>query len=172
MRTSLLIPAICVLLLAACGSKDVTVEDPPIGGQSFQQMMPINGKVSVPEHGEEVWFAYGAMKGNDFSPANGVVSSHRFEDGATIVTMQLNVAIPKEGSFYEVWLMDPATNQSISAGHLKNSFGDVRHGIRFESKEDLRSHTQVRITLEKDDGDTTASTNVVATGLLVKTKRK
>ncbi len=159
-------------LLTGCGSSATTVDEPIIGTQSIQQMMPVKGKVEVPGHGEEKWFAYGAMSGNQWTPANGVVTAHVFEDGATIVTMQVNVEPAKDGTFYEVWIRDPKSQKSLSAGHLVNHFADARHGLKFESSDDLRAYTDVRVTLEKDDGDTEASTNVIATGALTPTKRR
>lgn len=161
-----------VLLLVACGQAVTTVDEPVIGTQTIQQMMPVNGKVEVPVHGEEKWFGYGAISGNQWTPANGIVTSHIFEDGATIVTMQINVEPAKEGTFYEVWIRDPKSQKSISAGHLVNHFSDARHGLKFESSDDLRSYSEVSVTLEKDDGDTSASTNVIATGTLKPTKRR
>ncbi len=159
------------LLLTACG-QTATVDEPVIGTQSFQQMMPVKGKVEVPGHGEEKWFAYGALNGNQWTPANGVVTAHFFEDAATIFTMQINVEPSMDGTFYEVWIRDPKSQKSLSAGHLTNHFSDARHGLKFESSDDLRSYSDVRVTLEKDDGDTTASTNVIATGTLKPTKRR
>jgi hypothetical protein len=161
-----------VFLLVACGKPATTVEEPAIGTQSIQQMMPVNGKVEVPVHGEEKWFAYGALSGNQWTPANGIVTGHIFEDGATIVTMQVNVEPAKDGTFYEVWIREPDSQKSLSAGHLVNHFSDARHGLKFESPDDLRAYSEVRVTLEKDDGDTSASTNVIATGTLKPTKRR
>ncbi|MBM3227447.1 anti-sigma factor [Candidatus Peribacteria bacterium] len=160
------------LSLVACGPETTTIEDPPIGGQSLEQIMPVNGRVEVPGHGEEKWFAYGAVAGNQWTPANGVVTSHVFEDGATIVTGQVNVEPAKEGTFYEVWIRDLETQQGVSAGHLVNHFGDARHGFKLESSEDLRRYLDVRVTLEKDDGNTEASTHIVATATLKPTKRR
>lgn len=160
------------VLLTACGRSATTVDEPVIGTQVIQQMMPVHGKVEVPGHGEEKWFAYGAMSGNQWTPANGVVTAHVFEDGATIVTMQINVEPAKDGTFYEVWIRDTKTQKSLSAGHLVNHFGDARHGLKFDSGDDLRGFADVRVTLEKDDGATEASTNVIATGTLKPTKRR
>ena len=160
------------LLLTACGQEATTIDEPVIGTQSIQQMMPVHGKVEVPVHGEETWFAYGAVSGNQWTPANGIVTAHFFEDAATILTMQINVEPAKDGSFYEVWLRDPQSQKSISAGHLVNHFTDARHGLKFESSDDLRAYSDVRVTLEKDDGEPEASTNVIATGTLKETKRR
>jgi hypothetical protein len=160
------------LALAACRAPTTTVEEPPIGIQTIQQAMPIHGKVEVPGHGEEKWFAYGALSGTQWTPANGVVTSHVFEDGATIVTGQINLDPAKDGTYYEVWIRDAKTQKSISAGHLVNHFGDARHGLKFDSPDDLRTYLDLRVTLEQDDGNTEASTNVIATATLKPTKRR
>lgn len=185
MRLSLhFLPLLALLLLSACGKKDgkpatdstsgtgVTVEESPLGVQVLQQLMPVHGKVELPGHGKEEWFAYGAMIGNAWTPANGLVTSHVFTDGTTVVTMQCNVEPAKDGTFYEAWIRNPKTGVRISMGQLVNGQGDARHGLRFESEKDLRSYTDVRVTLEKDDGDAEASTNVIARGTLKPTKRR
>lgn len=182
MRISLrFLPLIVLLLLPACGTGDqpedaasgsgVTVEQ-AIGVEVLTQPMPSNGKVELPGHGLEEWFAYGAMMGTQWTPGNGVVTGHVFSDDTTVVTMQLNVEPAKEGTFYEAWIRNPKTGTSVSIGHLVNGQGDARHGLRFESPEDLRAFTEVRVTLEQDDGNADASTTVIANGMLKATKRR
>jgi len=162
----LLIP----LLLSACGKEEVSVPDDAIGEEQIQFILPEKGKVVHPKYGEEKWFAYGSMVGEEQTPANGVVQAYRFEDKTYTLTMQLNVAIAPEGSFYEAWLIDE-DGLAVSAGHLINYFGDVRHQLAFESEQDLRQSLSVEVTLEADDGDPTQSQQVVAWGTLKKTKR-
>jgi len=182
MRFSLrFLPFIVLLFLPACGRSDktedatsgtgVTVEE-SIGIQVITQPMPINGKVELPGHGMEKWFAYGAMAGTEWTPANGVVTGHVFTDDTTVVTMQFNVEPAKDGTYYEAWIRHPKTDVSISMGQLINGQGDSRHGLRFESPEDLRAYTKIRVTLEKDDGNAEASTTMIATGELKPTKRR
>jgi len=158
------------LLLIACGKKEVTVPEDSIGEEQIQFALPEQGKVVHPEHGEEKWFAYGSMAGEGQTPANGVVQAYRFEDGTYTLTMQLNIEIAPEGSFYEVWLVDE-DGLVTSAGHLFNHFGDVRHQLTFESTQDLRASLSVEVTLEADDGDPTQSQQVVARGTLKRTRR-
>lgn len=182
MRKLLLLPVLALLLLPACGKDEpadtetgtgsgVTVEE-NLGVQVLKQPMPVGGKVELPGHGEEEWFAYGAMAGTSFTPANGVVTGHVFTDATTVVTMQFNVGPAKDGTYYEAWIKNPKTDQSISMGQLINGQGDARHGLRYESPEDQRAYTDVRVTLEQDDGNADASTTLVATGILKPTKRK
>jgi RecA/RadA recombinase len=168
---SLLLLASLSVLPACRREETVAVEEEPIGVESFQQVMPVGGRVELPGHGEEVWFGYGAMAGTSWDPANGVVTGHTFEDGIFVFTMNLNVAQAKEGTFYEVWLKDPKTDESLSAGHLTNAFGDARHGLRYEYAQDLSDFTNVIVTLERDDGDPAMTTHVIATGTLKETKR-
>ena len=182
MRSSLkFLPVIALLLFSACGKDEkpadsktgtgVTVEK-DLGVQVLTQPMPVHGVVELPGHGKEEWFAYGAMAGTEFTPANGVVTGHVFTDDTTVVTMQFNVEPAKDGMFYEAWIRNPKTGASVSMGQLINGQGDARHGLRFESAQDLRAYTDVRVTLEKDDGNAEASTTVVATGELKPTKRR
>jgi len=124
----------------------------PLGSETFRYNMP-SGNVQDLRFGKEVWFSYGAIAGTAQTPANGLAKIHVFEKGSSMHTIQLNVALPKEGYFYEGWLLNPKTNARISTGHLKSLFGDVRHNLDFKSDQDLRTYTQVIITLEKDDGN-------------------
>ncbi|TSD00032.1 MAG: hypothetical protein Greene101449_392 [Candidatus Peregrinibacteria bacterium Greene1014_49] len=182
MRTELrFLPLIALLLLPACGKDDetkdpkagtgVTIEE-NLGIQVITQPMPVNGKVELPGHGKEEWFAYGAMAGTEWTPANGVVTGHVFTDDTTVVAMQFNVQPAIEGTYYEAWIQSPKTGASLSMGQLINGQGDSRHGLRFESPEDLRAYTDVRVTLETDDGNADASTMIIATGELKPTKRR
>lgn len=176
-----LLPLLVITLLPACGKDEpatdaasgtgVTVEQ-NIGIQVLQQPMPVGGKVELPGHGKEEWFAYGAMTGNEWTPANGVVTGHVFTDDTTVITMQFNVAPAKGGTYYEAWIKNPKTGHSISMGQLINGQGDARHGLRFESPEDQRAYTEVWVTLEQDDGNADASTTVIAIGTLKPTKRR
>lgn len=172
---------IALLLLHACGNNEdsaepkagtgVTVEE-NIGVQVIVQPMPRNGTVELPDHGKEEWFAYGAMAGTQWTPANGLVTGHVFTDSTTVVTMQFNVEPAKGKTYYEAWIYNPKTGVSVSMGQLVNGQGDARHGLRFETAEDLRAYTDVRVTLERDDGNAEASTNLIATGTLKPTKRR
>lgn len=178
-RTIALLP---LLILSACGKDSppetdtetgtgVTVEQ-NLGVQVLQQPMPVNGTIELPGHGKEEWFAYGALTGTPFTPANGVVTGHVFTDDTTVISMQFNVEPAKDGTYYEGWINNPQTGHSISLGQLINGLGDTRHGLRHESPEDQRAYTEARVTLEQDDGNAEASTNVIATGMLKPTKRR
>gem|GEM_PF-5819570 len=146
----------------ATGTGDITEE------LSVVTAMP-SGTIVDPVHGKEIGLAYGPLSGTSLS-ANGVVSAHYLEDATTIVGLQLNIAVPQDGWFYEAWLEKDAHTPWISLGHLSNPLNDVRHSVRFVSKETLNSYRTVHITLEEDDGDSSPGTTV-AGGILKATTR-
>lgn len=157
-----------LLLLSACGGGGVAVNE-PLGSESFRYNMP-SGNVQDLRFGKEVWFSYGAVAGTAQTPANGLAKIHVFEKGSSMHTIQVNIALPKNGSFYECWLLDPKSGARISTGHLKSLFGDVRHNLDFKADSDLRTYKQVIITLEKDDGNPAPGMEV-ATATLKELKR-
>jgi len=141
------------------------------GTELFNQAMPSGGNVSDPTHGDEVWFAYGAVAGVGGAAANGVLMAHLFADGTFVHTAQVNIAMAPEGSFYEGWLRDPDTGDTVSTGHLTSHFGDARHFLKFEADRDVREYMEVLITLEADDGNPAPSAAKVARGVLRVTQR-
>lgn len=167
MKRSSWIIGLGFLLLVGCG-KPVQV-DQPLGSESFRYNIP-SGAVQDLRFGKEVFFAYGAIAGTSSVPANGLGKIHVFEKGKSLFTLQVNIALPKDGTFYEGWLINPKTGERISAGHLKSLFGDVRHNLDYQADQDLRAFTKVVITLEKDDGNSAPGTEV-ATGSLKELKR-
>ncbi|MCF7845020.1 MAG: anti-sigma factor [Kiritimatiellales bacterium] len=160
-----------VVALSACSKKVTVEEEPSIGEEVIQMVMPKDGKAVHPKFGKEEWFAFGAMSGVGETPANGVAQAYVFEDGSYALTMQLNIAPASDGTFYEAWLASEESDAPISAGHLGNFFGDARHQIKFESSEDFKSFLQVSVTLEQDDGDPLPSEQLVAQGQLRVIKR-
>lgn len=165
MKSTALFLILLPLFLTACGPKDEVT-----GVESFQFNFPTGGKIVDPRFGREVWFAYGPVAGRGGVPANGLAKTHIFERGESVHTLQVNIALPKEGAFYEGWLIDAQTDERISTGHLKSTSGDVRHHLNFETEKDLRAFTAVEITLEKDDGNPEPGA-IVAKGVLKELKR-
>lgn len=170
MRTTpLLFLASLAAVLSACsgGTPDeqhVTVKISTGGTtQTVNTAMP-TGVQTLPGHGQEVEMAYGAVSGVNRVVANGVANAHYLEDGSTTIGLQVNIEVPADGYFYEGWI-EKADGSLLSLGHLTNPFNDVRHSTRFQSEEDLRSATNIRITLEKDDGNPAAGTDVAAATL-------
>lgn len=167
MKKSSLLLLSLVLVLTACGDQRSEREE-SMNTEQIQYPMPHNGKVEYAGHGNEEWFAYGALTGVEDFNANGVAQSHYFVDGRYLHTANLNIEPAPDGYFYEGWLVKGPS--VISAGHLSNPFGDVRHSLRFEADKDYRDHLSVIITLEPDDGNP-APAQHVAEGKLKVTAR-
>ncbi|TSC78628.1 MAG: hypothetical protein G01um101425_1030 [Candidatus Peregrinibacteria bacterium Gr01-1014_25] len=138
--------------------------DKPIGIDVITTPMP-GKQVVVEGHGRETFFAIGPIGGVGEARANGVASLHGFEDGATIVSVQANIAVPEDGKFLEAWMADGGGKPVVSLGHLTNAFNDVRHSVRYETPKDLRAYSKIVITEEGDDGDPSPSL-ILAEGLL------
>jgi len=167
MKHSFLLLGVLPLLLAGCGSSVDVAEQ--LGSESFRYNIP-SGGVQDLRFGKEVFFSYGPIVGTATTPANGLSKVHVFEKGMSLHTLQVNIALPKDGYFYEGWLINPKTNERLSTGHLKSLFGDVRHNLDYQADRDLSAFTNVIITLEKDDGNSAPGTQV-ATGTLKELKR-
>jgi len=169
----LAIMTLCFLALAACGKKGIDVGGEKSGTGSaatYRYNMPTGDSIVDARYGKEAFFAYGAIAGRKETPANGLAKTHRFENGQSLHTLQVNIALPKDGTFYEGWLEDVKSGEKLSTGHLLSIQGDVRHTLSFESTKDLSAFTKVTITLEKDDGNSAQGT-VVADGTLKELKR-
>ena len=48
--------------------------------------------------------------------------------------------------YYQAWLTDEATNEWLTVGALNSFASDARHVSTYESKDDLRRFTQLKIT--------------------------
>lgn len=155
------------LLLTSCmDQRSVRPED--LDTHQVEYKLPQNGQIEYGTHGKEDWFSYGALTGVNGTAANGVAQSHYFDDGRYLHTLQLNIEPAQDGYFYEGWIVKGS--DVVSTGHLSNSFGDTRHGLRFEADADYRDYLKVVVTLEPDDGNP-APAQHVAEGLLKVTKR-
>ncbi len=161
--------AVLSLLLISC-KEQVEVSSPDDTTIEYNVPMPSGGEFTDVEEGSEEWFAIGPMAGVGESKANGVAEGHVFETGVYRFTMQLNVERAPDGSFYEAWLVNPSTQDTVSAGHLSSHFGDVRHYLQYQTDKDMRDYTTVKVTLEADDGNPAPATPV-AEGAIVHRKR-
>ncbi|MBI3335962.1 hypothetical protein HYZ98_00130 [Candidatus Peregrinibacteria bacterium] len=155
-------------LLLSCGKEGVDPNEEPIGVERHPRAMP-GKEVMDAKRGKELWFAVGIMEGVEGTPANGVTQSHFFEDGTSLVNIQLNIEMPPDGFFYEGWI-DRGSLEPLSLGHLRSVTSDVRHQRTFESKEDFRGYNNVFVTREADDGNPTPDIRV-AEGMLKERKR-
>lgn len=145
-----------------------TTDSGAIGKQVLVRAMP-NGEVRDAQHGKEVWFAYGAVMGVDGAKANGVGTAHYLEDGTFVIGIQLNIAPPAEGTFYEGWLIGEGGDR-VSTGHFQQSLRETRQTLNFRTDMDLRKSLKIAVTSEKDDGNPAPGT-AVAEGVLRVTKR-
>ena len=157
------------LLLLGCAQKQKMAIDKSTGEHTVKQVLPEQGPVEAPGHGKELWFAIAPLTGVSI-PANGVAQAHYLEDGASIVTVQLNIERAEEGSFLEAWLVGADPTKRISLGHLRTPFGDVRHSLKFLGEVDIRGYSKIEVTRELDDGNPEAG-EVVAEGVLKERKR-
>ncbi len=162
-RSLLLALALPVFLLG-CSAKTTPTET-----ATFTNPVSANGQVTDPSHGKETGLSIGALSGVNGSLANGVATAYYFEDKATIVGLQLNIAAATEGKVYVAWL-EGGSSARIRLGTLDNESGDVRHSLRFDTENDLRSYTNVVISLQQKATDMTPGP-AVATGILKATKR-
>lgn len=169
--SSRILLSLSCILLFSCEGKRVSVgeESKSTGEHTVRQVMPGQGPVDAPGHGQELWFAVAPLAGVGLN-ANGVAQAHYLQDNSSIATVQLNIERAGEGSFYEAWLVDPDSSKRISLGHLRTPFGDVRHSLKFVEDVDVRGYSRIEVTKELDDGDP-EPTEVVAEGVLKERKR-
>ncbi len=153
------------LLLSACAKRGRVQREIILGTEAYNVMMPTDKNVQHPEHGKEVWFGMGAMKGENGKKANGVAQAHVFEDGTTLATVNLNIEVAPKGSAYVAWLQKPGTAERIRIEELLNPLNDVRYLITADVAQDLRDWTEVVVTLQGPGGPS-ADDPVVASGIL------
>ena len=138
-----------------------------IGHGKYEIAMPLGDTFEDVHHGKEEWFAIASLAGIDQEyPANGVAQAHLYEDRLYRVAIRLNIEQGDGDQFYEAWLESEDGSKSISLGHLRSRFADVRHFTEYEIKRDLRNMPIVRVTLEQDDGDPAQSDVILAQGYL------
>ncbi|MDD5470090.1 MAG: hypothetical protein PHO92_04825 [Candidatus Peribacteraceae bacterium] len=155
------------LLLTACAQP---LPEPP-REQNLDYEVPVGDQKYVdPVQGRETWFAIAALAGVAGVNANGVVQSHRFESGLYRMELSLNIERAKDGEFYQVWLAKEGDPVIVMAGQLTSRSGDVRHALRYESKDDLRAYANVIVTRELDDGNPQPGLRI-AEGSLAEQKR-
>ena len=152
------------LLMTACRGRQRVHTDTTIGKEVMQVVMPTGKGVVHPQHGKEEWFAIGPMKGEGDTKANGVAQAHVFADGATIVTVNLNIHEPKAG-YFVAWVQKPGSTERVLIDRMQNPLKDVRFAATADIAKDLRDYTTVIVTLQRSSSPQ-KDDPVVATGVL------
>ena len=154
-----------LLLLSACGGSDEVeiVEDKVLEVQKYNTVYQGSGD---PEHGKQKTFKYGSIDGVGESKANGVAYFPTFEDGVSVLTVNVNILIAPEGSHYQVMLSDGSPTGLIEVGTLSSIIGDVRHSVKLVTEEDIENYNSILIYLMPDEG--TGGQGLVAQGTLKK----
>lgn len=146
MKKLLLIPAILCFALASCGAP--SDEDKVLEVQSYTQIMKTGADFSDPVHGKGVSFYYGAVSGAEGTNANGVAYIHIFEDGASTVTINLNIELPASGTKYVAYVQDSTGASSVKVGEMKSIVGDVRHSVKLETTDNMTKNLSVKVRRE------------------------
>ncbi len=129
-----------------------------------------NGTTPDSQHGQETGIAITALNGTNGSLANGAATAFYYTDKGTAITIQLNIASATAGKHYIAWATDPTSEKTVSLGILESTGNDVRHSLRFDSKENLQTYTNIAISLQPIGGDSSEGP-VVANGILKGTRR-
>lgn len=173
MKQSLVWPLVLCLLLSGCGGSAAV---PPAVSEKdlIREYNSGNGTNSsiVAAHGMETRFAYGAISGTGGTNANGVGFLHTYEDGVSIVTINLNILAPAKGHHYFVWLKNDS-GDPLPFGELKSIVGDARHSVVFETKATFIGDTFVYVTDETIVNPSTLSSHstIIAKGRMKEVKR-
>jgi len=110
--------------------------------------MKSGAEFSDPVHGKGVSFYYGAVSGAGETNANGIAYIHLFEDGASAVTINLNIELPPSGTKYVAYVQDSTGSSSVKVGEMKSIVGDVRHSVKLETSENVAKNLSVKVLRE------------------------
>ncbi len=143
--------------MAACGKPEpevVQIGDPETESGAITETQEVqvvynNGKaITDPVHGLEEGFWYGAIGGVEGVYSSGVGFTYYFADDSYLHTLNVNIKVLPKGEYYVGWLTNAQGGEPIRLGTLASLFGDSRHSIRFETKQDLEKHNYVVVTKE------------------------
>lgn len=163
------------LSLVSCSSKQTVSIHTGTGSResvdvtAFTNPIHSNG-VFDPQHGRELYLGICPLAGTNGALANGVAIAHYFADKGTIVTLQLNIAAAKTGTFYEGWLENDDRTDRVSLGNLGSYTNDVQHSLQFNTPKDLSKLLNVVVSLQTNGADDGRDT-IVAIGRLKPTRR-
>lgn len=145
LRSSMSI-ALLAITLAACGVSEATIRERDAAKiRQYNNVTQKEKDLVDPVHGKLVKMLYGALSGTDLVNANGVAFVKTYENGASSVTVNLNILPPGNDERLVVRLRDGTNSLPIEVGELVSIVGDARHSVSLESKADLSSHTSVEV---------------------------
>ncbi len=137
-------------ILAACGRAPAKPVDKAQQIQDYTTVSKTGTGTVDPVHGAETGFWYGALAGTNGTNANGVSFVRVYSDGATAVTVNLNILPAPQGKHYQAYLTDGA-GSGVDIGELRSIVGDARHSLTFETKDDTTTMKTVIIRLDDRD---------------------
>ena len=129
-----------------------------------QSTKPTPAYNPTPSTGTSSSVAIGAVEGTKDTPANGIVQIKFFDD-ITVVKTEINI-LPEEGYYYQAWLTDATESTWLPVGALRSRTRDARHATNFETKEDLRSYNQLRVSMQQIGTDATTD-KIVANATII-----
>lgn len=134
-----------VLSVVACLSLTACKESPNLN--NYGKVTNVGSVDKV--HGTQTKFSYGAFEGVGGVNANGVGYIRTYEDGVSIVTLNVNIAPAEKGKSFEVTLLMSEGSKKVELGELRSIVGDVRHTLTFETKQSLQGFDQVDVMLDE-----------------------
>lgn len=136
-RSSLILVLVVALSLSAC-SKPISRDDGDVlEVREFNTVMQTEKDLIDPVHGRQTAVWYGALNGVGGTNANGVGFVHMFEDGVSVMTVNLNVLPAKKDSHFVAVLSDQAGTKKITIGEVSSIIGDARHSAKFQTDADV-----------------------------------
>ena len=136
------------VLLSACGSKPTVDTNVPDKARKYNEIIQKAGDVTDPVHGTQTAVFYGAISGAAPVKANGIAFVRSFADGASVVTVNVNILKATSGH-YSVVLKNGKTGAKIDIGSLESILGDTRHSVETTTKEDVKGFSTVLVYLGK-----------------------
>lgn len=147
MRRSSVLISLCIIVttLTACSTKIERNDSDVLEVKKFNTVMQTEKDLIDPVHGKQTEVWYGAMTGVGETKANGISLVHRFADGASAITVNLNVLLAKKGYHYTAVLMTPDQSKSVDIGEVSSIIGDARHSAKAETMTDTTGMTLVHV---------------------------
>jgi hypothetical protein len=142
MKKSLIALAVVAVAFSACTKSTVERDDGDIlEVKEYNTTLGTKNLVD-PVHGKRTSLWYGAVLGVNDTNANGIAYVHRFEDGASVLTVNLNILQAGAGEYFSVGIKN-AVGVEKDGGKLTSIIGDARHSARMELAENLDGFTTV-----------------------------